>query len=117
MAFEYRLPGGEQGWRSGESTRLSPMWPGFDSRTRLHICVELRLSFVLDPSERVFFGVIRGLSLLVFLVLSPRGFSPGTPFFPSPIFDLESVSNRDLAMLFILFALKFSFYDFIFNAN
>ena len=24
---------GEQGWRSGESTRLPPMWPGFDSRT------------------------------------------------------------------------------------
>ena len=22
---------GEQGWRSGESTRLPPMWPGFDS--------------------------------------------------------------------------------------
>ena len=26
---------GEQGWRSSESTRLPPMWPGFDSRTRL----------------------------------------------------------------------------------
>ena len=22
---------GEQGWRSGESARLPPMWPGFDS--------------------------------------------------------------------------------------
>ena len=22
---------GEQGWRSGESTRLPPMWAGFDS--------------------------------------------------------------------------------------
>ena len=22
---------GEQGWHSGESTRLPPMWPGFDS--------------------------------------------------------------------------------------
>ena len=21
----------QQGWRSGESTRLPPMWPGFDS--------------------------------------------------------------------------------------
>ena len=37
---------GVQGWRSGESTRLPLMWPGFDSRT-------------------------------------PRGFSPGTPVFPS----------------------------------
>ena len=29
-------------------------------------------------------GVICGLSLLLFLVLAPRGFSPGTPVFPSP---------------------------------
>ena len=31
---------GVQGWRSGESTRLPPMWPGFDSRTRRHMWVE-----------------------------------------------------------------------------
>ena len=30
----------EQGWRSGESTRLPPMWPGFDSWTRRHVWVE-----------------------------------------------------------------------------
>ena len=29
-------------------------------------------------------GVICGLSLLLILVLAPRGFSPGTPVFPSP---------------------------------
>ena len=29
-----------QGWRSGESTRLPPMWPGFDSQTRHHMWVE-----------------------------------------------------------------------------
>ena len=29
-----------QGWRSGESTRLPPMWPGFDSQTRSHMWVE-----------------------------------------------------------------------------
>ena len=29
-------------------------------------------------------GVRSGLSLLVVLVLAPRGFSPGTPVFPSP---------------------------------
>ena len=28
-------------------------------------------------------GVICGLSLLLVLVLAPRGFSPGTPVFPS----------------------------------
>ena len=31
---------GEQGGRSGESTRLTQMWPGFDSRTRHHMWVE-----------------------------------------------------------------------------
>ena len=34
----------EQGWRSGESTRLQPMWPGFDSGREfvvgLHPCSE-----------------------------------------------------------------------------
>ena len=47
-----------KGWRSGESARLPPMWPGFNA-----IC---------------------GLSLLLVLSFAPRGFSPGTPVFPSP---------------------------------
>ena len=47
------LSSGEQGWRSGESARLPPMCPG--------------------P------GVICGLSIYS----APRGFSPGTPVFPS----------------------------------
>ena len=32
---------GEQGWRSGVSTRLPPTWPGFDSWVRRHIWVEV----------------------------------------------------------------------------
>ena len=31
---------GEQAWRSDESTRLPPIWPGFDSRTRRHMWVD-----------------------------------------------------------------------------
>ena len=31
---------GVQGWGSGESTRLPPMWPGFDSQIRRHMWVE-----------------------------------------------------------------------------
>ena len=50
---------GVQGWRSGESTRLPPMWPGFDSRARLHRWVE-------------FVGSL----------LCTEGFSPGTPVSP-----------------------------------
>ena len=30
----------EQDWCSGESARLPPMWPGFDSQTRRHMWVE-----------------------------------------------------------------------------
>ena len=30
----------EQGWCSGESARLPPMCPGFDSRTRRHMWAE-----------------------------------------------------------------------------
>ena len=45
----------EQGWRSGESARLPPMWPGFKSRRRRHVWVE----FVVGSppcSERFFSG-------------------------------------------------------------
>ena len=53
---------GEQGWRSGESTRLHQCGPGS------------------NPGV----DAICGLSLLLVLSLAPRGFSPGTPVFPSP---------------------------------
>ena len=46
---------GDWGWRSGESTRLPPMWPGFDSMTLCHMWVE----FVVGSrpySERFFSG-------------------------------------------------------------
>ena len=52
----------EQGWRSSQSTRLSPIWPGLKSRLRLHMLVDL----------------------LLVLSFAPRGFSPGTLVFPSP---------------------------------
>ena len=35
---------GEQECRSGESARLPPMWPGFDSRTQRHMWVEFVVS-------------------------------------------------------------------------
>ena len=51
-----------QGWRSGESTRLPPMWPGFKSRRRRHMWVEFVVGSL--PCSKRFF--------------------PGTPVFPSP---------------------------------
>ena len=52
---------GEQGWCSGESTRLPPMWPGFDSRTRRHMWVE----FVVGsrPCTERFFSSFSGFPL------------------------------------------------------
>ena len=50
---------GVHGWRSGESTRLLSMWPGFDSQIQRHMWVE-------------FVG---------FLLCTER-FSPGTPVSP-----------------------------------
>ena len=45
----------EQGWRSGESARLTSMWPGFKSRLRLHMWVEFVVGSLLC-SERFFSG-------------------------------------------------------------
>ena len=58
-----------------EHWRLPPIWPGFDSRTRGYIC---------------------GLSLLLVLCSAPRGFSPGTPVFPSPQKSTSRNSNSIL---------------------
>ena len=43
MAIKFNVPLfplGVQGWRGGESIRLPPMWPGFDSQIRRHMWVE-----------------------------------------------------------------------------
>ena len=47
----------EQGWHRGESTRLPPMWPRLDSRTRRHKWVEFVL--VLYSASRVFLRLLR----------------------------------------------------------
>ena len=49
----------EQGWRSGESNRLPPMWPKFRSWTLYHKWVEFGL--VLYSAQRVFLRVLRFL--------------------------------------------------------
>ena len=59
IIYHLHVSSGVQGWRSGESTRLPPMWPGFDSRTRRHMWVE-------------FVGSL----------LCTERFSPGTPVSP-----------------------------------
>ena len=46
---------GSKGWRSGESARLPPMWPGFKSRKRRHMWVEFVVGSLLC-SEGFFCG-------------------------------------------------------------
>ena len=57
--FHFLHSQGVQGRRSGESTRLAPMWPGFDSQIRRQMWVE-------------FVGSL----------LCTDRFSPGTPVSP-----------------------------------
>ena len=78
-SFKISAISGEQGWRSGESTRLPPMWPGFDSRTWRHMWVEFVVGSRLC-SER-FFTRYSGFSL---------SSKTNTSKFQ---FDLESVPN------------------------
>ena len=56
---------GRQGWDGGESTRLPPMWPRFQSWRRRHRWVG-------------------GLSLLLVLSFTSRRISPDTPVSPPP---------------------------------
>ena len=68
---------GGAGWRTGDSARLLPMWPGFDSRTRRHMWVE----FVVGS------------------LLAPGGFSPGTPVSPSPFLFISIRNSRATDLL------------------
>ena len=65
---------GEQGWVSGESPRLRPMWPEYNFRI----------------------GVICGLNLLLVLFSAPRDFSSGTPVLPFPQKPTFPNSNSSL---------------------
>ena len=60
-AQEWRMGGAglaqvlAQGWPSGESARLPPVWPGFKSRRRRHMWIEFVVGSFLY-SERFFSG-------------------------------------------------------------
>ena len=51
----------EQGWRSGESARLPPMWPGFNSRSRCHMWAEYVVGS--SPCPERFFSRYSGFPL------------------------------------------------------
>ena len=49
---------GSKGWRSGESARLPPMWPGFKFRHRCHMWLEFMVGSLLCSES--FFSVYSG---------------------------------------------------------
>ena len=63
---------------------LSFFW-GLSTKTDHAVHYEDMMRFLLSlPGSIPGLGIICELSLLLVLVLAPRGFSPGTPVFPSP---------------------------------
>ena len=70
--------GGERGWRSGESTRLPPLW----FRVRLMDPASYVGHFIFEGGRGG--GGGGGLSLLLVLVLALQDFSPGLRFFFPP---------------------------------
>ena len=62
-------------------------------RSRDGAVVRALASHQCGPGSIPGLGVVCGLSLLLVLVLSPRGFSPSTPVFPSPQKPIFSNSN------------------------
>ena len=53
----------EQGWRSDESSRLPPKWPGFESWPRRHMWVEFVVGSL--PCSEIFFSRYSGFSPLL----------------------------------------------------
>ena len=81
-------PFGEQGWRSGEKTRLPSMWLQFDSRTRRHMWVEFVVGSLLAPRD--FSLVTPDFYVQIYSTFIPRatGMSVATLLIPSLNFYL-----------------------------
>ena len=61
LGFAVTFTTGSKGWRSGESARLPPMWPGFKSRRRRHMWVEFVVGSL--PCSQTFFSAYCGFPL------------------------------------------------------
>ena len=79
-----------QGWCSGESARLPPMCPGFDSQTRRHMWVEFVVGSLLCSEG--FFSGYSGFPLSL------------KPTFPNSnsILELTDISERVLVNPLVL---------------
>ena len=94
---------GSRGWRSGERARLPQMWPGFKSRRRRHMWVELVVGSLLC-SERFFSGYF--------------GFPPSSKTSISKFqFDQESGRRRTTLWMCYLQIIIYLLFFFIYYEN
>ena len=91
------------GWRSGESTRLPPMWPGLDSQTRRHMWVEF-VGF--SPGTRVspLLKKNHNLTWFAFIV----NFSLVCPI-SAPALERPDTQIKFLSFFFTMVSLNFVF--------
>ena len=96
---------GSKGWRSGESTRLPPVWPGFKSPRRRHMWVEFVVGSLLCSMR--FFSRYSGFPLSSKINISKLQF------------DQESGRRRTTLWMcylqIIIYLLLFIYYSFIFH--
>ena len=90
---------GEQGWRSGESSRLPPKKPGFKSRRQHHVWVEFVVGSLLC-SESFLSGFSR--------VSSKTNISK---------FQFDKESGRRRTTLWMCYLQIVSIYSFIYNCS
>ena len=93
----------EQGWRSGESTCLPPMWPEFKSRRRRHMWVEFVVGS--PPCSERFFSGYSGFPLSSKTNISKFQF------------DRESGRQRTTMWMCYLQIVIYLFYLFFYSKN
>ena len=71
----------------------------FGGESRDGAVVRALASHQCGPGSIPRLGVVCGLSLLLALILAPRGFSPGTPVFPSP--QKPTLPNSSLTWIIV----------------
>ena len=92
---------GEQGWCSGESTRLPPMWPRFDSQSRCHMWVEFVVGSC--PCSERFFSGYSGFPLSSKTNISKFQFDPEPETTDLSVSDCQVSPSLNKVDLFISF--------------
>ena len=96
----------EQGWRSGENTRLPPMWPGFDSQTGQQMWVEFVVGF--RPCFERFFSEYSAFPLSSKTNISKFQFNLNTVD-EEPRYGCATANSHSFIILVLVIPMTFSF--------